>query len=89
MNCGKKWFSEKLGKNCDLKNFRSESFSIRTSCIESSRFQARVAKGRPAFRDRITGEHVSPTPEHKSHTGVKIFNLDFMGFFKYFGMGVA
>ena len=53
----KKWFLEKLGKNFDLENFRSESFSIRTSCTESSRFQARVAKGRPrpAFRDCITG----------------------------------
>ena len=40
-------------KNFDLENFRSESFSIRTSCIESSRFRARVAKGRPAFWDRI------------------------------------
>ena len=54
MNRRKKWFSEKLGKTFDLENFLSESFSIRTSCIESSRFQARVAKGRPAFRDRIT-----------------------------------
>ena len=27
-----------------------------------------------------------PTPEHKSHTGVKIFNLDLYGIFKYFGM---
>ena len=42
-------------KNFVLENFWSESFSIRTSCIESSRFRARVAKGRPAFRDRITG----------------------------------
>ena len=55
MNRGKKWFSEKLRKNFDLENFRSESFSIRTSCIKSSRFRARVAKGRPAFRDRING----------------------------------
>ena len=55
MNRGKNWFSEKLEKNFDLENFRSELFSIRISCIESSRFQARVAKGRPAFRDRITG----------------------------------
>ena len=51
---GKNWFSEKLRKNFVLENFWSESFSIRTSCIESSRFRARVAKGRPAFRDRIT-----------------------------------
>ena len=42
-------------KNFDSENFRFESFSICTSCIESSRFRARVAKGRPAFRDRITG----------------------------------
>ena len=49
-----KWFSEKLRKDFDLENFRSESFSIRTSRIESSRFRARVATGRPAFRDRIT-----------------------------------
>ena len=32
-------------KNFDLENFRSDSFSICTSCIESSRFRARVAKG--------------------------------------------
>ena len=54
MKYGEKWFSEKLRKNFDLENFRSDSFSIRTSRIESSRFQARVAKGRPAFRDHIT-----------------------------------
>ena len=54
MERGEKWFSEKLRKNFDLENFRSDSFSIRTSRIESSRFRARVAKGRPAFRDRIT-----------------------------------
>ena len=49
MKRGEKWFSEKLWKR-----FRSDSFSIRSSRIESSRFRARVAKGRPAFRDRIT-----------------------------------
>ena len=54
MKRGEKWFSEKLRKNVDLENFRSDSFSIRTSRIKSSRFRARVAKGRPAFRDRIT-----------------------------------
>ena len=54
MKRGEKWFSEKLRKNVDLENFRSDSFSIRTSRIESSRFRARVAKGRPAFRDHIT-----------------------------------
>ena len=54
MKRGEKWFSEKLRKNVDLENFRSDSFSIRTSCFESSHFRARVAKGRPAFRDRIT-----------------------------------
>ena len=58
MNHGKRWFSEKLRKKFDLENFRSKSFSIRVSCIESSRFQARVAKGRPAFRDRITGRNL-------------------------------
>ena len=46
--------SEKLQKIFDLENFRSDLFSIRTSRIESSRFRARVAKGRPASRDRIT-----------------------------------
>ena len=46
-----KWFSE---KKFDLEYFWSDSFSKRTSRIESSRFRARVAKGRPAFRDRIT-----------------------------------
>ena len=51
MKRGEKWFSE---KKCDLEYFRSDSFSIRTSRIESSRFRARVAKERPAFRDRIT-----------------------------------
>ena len=55
LNRGKKWFSENLRKNFDLENFRSESFSRRTSCIGSSRFRARVAKGRPAFRGHITG----------------------------------
>ena len=54
MKRGEKWFSEKLRKNVDLENVRSDSFSIRTSHIESSRFRARVTKGRPAFRDRIT-----------------------------------
>ena len=47
MKRGEKWFSEKL-------RIFFDSFSIRTSRIESSRFRARVAKGRPAFRDRIT-----------------------------------
>ena len=46
MKRGEKWFSEKLRKNCDLENFRSDSFSIHTSRIESSRFRARVAKGK-------------------------------------------
>ena len=55
LNRGKKWFSEKLRKIFDLENFRSESFSRRTSCIGSSRFRARVAEGRPASRDHITG----------------------------------
>ena len=54
MKRGEKWFSEKLRKNLDLEHFRSESFSTRTSCIGSTCFRARVAKGRPAFRDRIT-----------------------------------
>ena len=55
LNRGKKWFSEKLRKNFDLENFRSELFSRRTSCIGGSRFRARVAEGRPASRDHITG----------------------------------
>ena len=62
---GEKWFSEKLRKNLDLENFRSKSFLIRTSRIDSSRFRARVAKGtgRHAFRDRITsGSLESPPP---------------------------
>ena len=54
MKRGEKWFPEKLRKHFELENFWSESFSIRTSRIESSRFRARVAKGRLAFRDRIT-----------------------------------
>ena len=54
MKRGEKVFSEKLRKNFDFENFWSDSFSIRTSRIESSRFRARVTKGRPAFRDRIT-----------------------------------
>ena len=63
MKRGEKWFSEKLRKNFDLENFRSESFSIRTSCIESTSLRACVAKGRPAFRDRITrGSLESPPP---------------------------
>ena len=51
----KSGFQKNLEKNFDLENFRSESFSKRTSCFESPGFQARVAKGKPAFRDRITG----------------------------------
>ena len=54
MKRGEKRFSEKLRNFFDLEYFRSDSFSIRTSRIESSRFRARVAKGRPAFRDCIT-----------------------------------
>ena len=54
MKRGEKWFSEKFRKNFDLEIFRSNSFLIRTSRIESSRFRARVAKDRPAFRDHIT-----------------------------------
>ena len=52
MKRGERWFSEKLRKNFDLENVRSDSFSIRTSRIES--FRASVEKGRPAYRDRIT-----------------------------------
>ena len=43
----------------------------------------------------LTLKHVPPrpTPKHKSHTGVKIFNLDFMGFSDILGwawlLGVA
>ena len=54
MKRGKNGFQKKLRKIFDLENFRSESFSIRTSRTESSRFRARFAKGRPAFRDCIT-----------------------------------
>ena len=54
MKRGEKWFSEKLRKNFDLENFWSDSFLICTSRIESSRFRARVAKERPAFRYLIT-----------------------------------
>ena len=53
-NRKEKWFSEKLWKNVDLENVRSESFSIRTFCIESSRFQARVAKGGPRVQNRVS-----------------------------------
>ena len=45
MKRGEKWFPEKLRKNFDLENCRSDSFSIRTSRIESCRFRARVARG--------------------------------------------
>ena len=41
---GEKWFSEKLRKSFDLENFRSDSFSIRTSHIESSRFRDRITR---------------------------------------------
>ena len=45
--------SRKFLKKIDLENFRSESFSIRTS-----EGRARAAKGKPAFRDCITrGKH--------------------------------
>ena len=56
----KKWFSEKLRKNFDLENFRSDSFSIRTSRIESSRFRARVAKGGLPSEIALPGEAKSP-----------------------------
>ena len=45
LNREKKVVFRKTLKNFDLENFRSES---------SSCFRARVAEGRPAFRDRIT-----------------------------------
>ena len=63
MKRGEKWFSEKLRKIFDLEYFRSESFSIRTSCIESSSFRARVAKGRPASEIALPGESSSPPPQ--------------------------
>ena len=50
----KSGFQKNLEKKFDLENFRSESFSIHISYIESSNIQARVAKGKPAFRNRIT-----------------------------------
>ena len=34
-------------------------------CIESSRFQARVAKGKPAYRYRITGENLESRIEYQ------------------------
>ena len=48
MKRGEHWFPEKIWKIFDLKNFQSESFSIRTSKGKAS---ARVAKARHAFRD--------------------------------------
>ena len=51
----------KTSKNVDLEYFRSDSFSIRTSRIESSRFRARVAKdiGLPS-EIALPGEASSP-----------------------------
>ena len=60
MKRGEKWFSENFEKTFDLENVRSDSFSIRTSRIES--FRARVAKGSPAFRDRITRGSLESPP---------------------------
>ena len=40
----------------DLENFRSDSFSIRTFCIESSRFRARVARGGLPSEITLPGE---------------------------------
>ena len=70
-----KWFSE---KKIDLQYFRSDSFSIRTSRIESSRFGARVAKDRPAFRDRITRRSL------ESKIGYRGVGADFEKPKKYF-----
>ena len=78
MKRGEKWFSEKLRKNFDLENFRSDSFSIRTSRIESSRFRARVTKDRPAFRDHITRGSI------ESKIGYRGVGADFEKPKKYF-----
>ena len=51
----KSCFQKNVDKNFDLENFRSKSSSRSTSCIGNSRFRARVAEGRPASRDHITG----------------------------------
>ena len=64
----------------NLENFRAESFSIRTSRIESSRFRAHVVKGRPAFRDRVT-QHLSdsdicPTHVTKKTSTTSVRNCD-------------
>ena len=60
MKRGEKWFSENFEKTFDLENVRSDSFSIRTSRIES--FRARVAKGSPASEIALPGEASSPPP---------------------------
>ena len=57
MNHGKKWF---FRKTFVLENFWSESFSIRPSCIESSRFRARVAREACLPRSHYKKEPSSP-----------------------------
>ena len=46
------WIVEKSGFQKNFEKFWLKKFSIQV-CLESSRFLARVAKGRPAFWDRI------------------------------------
>ena len=60
----KVFFSEIFFFNFDLKHFRSDSFSIRTSCIECSLFRARVAKGRPGLR--LPRSHFKGKPRVKN-----------------------
>ena len=45
---------QKNFKNCLLKKYSLRVILDRYLWIQSSRFRARIAKGRPAFRDRIT-----------------------------------
>ena len=47
-------------KKFGLENFWSESFSIRPSCIESSRFRARVAREACLPRSQYKKEPSSP-----------------------------
>ena len=45
MKRGEKWFPEKIRKNFDLANFRSESLSIRTSKGRASAFELVSLRG--------------------------------------------
>ena len=58
LNRGKKWFSEKLRKNFDLENFRSESFSRRTSCTSASELV--LQRGGLPSEVTLPGETLSP-----------------------------